>query len=230
MIDFHAHILPGADHGSDGLETSLRQLELAEEAGVDTIVATPHFYPQTDSFSGFLHKRDRCSAELINHYHGPIRILLGAEVHMCVGLDHLDGVEELCVAGTNVMLSELSLRNYPGGLTETFVRMQDDGLEPILAHVDRYDPKRIENLFALGLKGQVNAEPLVHHFGRRRLVNWIDGGFVAALGSDIHGTEIGYTQYLGARAFLGSRADRLDRRTMELLKTAVRLSPADAAE
>ncbi|MEE3459824.1 MAG: CpsB/CapC family capsule biosynthesis tyrosine phosphatase, partial [Candidatus Faecousia sp.] len=42
MIDFHAHILPGADHGSDGLETSLRQLALAEEAGVDTIVATPH--------------------------------------------------------------------------------------------------------------------------------------------------------------------------------------------
>ena len=32
MIDFHAHILPGADHGSDGLETSLRQLALAEES------------------------------------------------------------------------------------------------------------------------------------------------------------------------------------------------------
>ena len=227
MIDFHAHILPGADHGSDGLETSLRQLELAQEAGVDTIVATPHFYPQTDSFTGFLRKRERCSTELINHYHGPIRILLGAEVHMCVGLDHLKGVEELCVSGTSVMLSELSLRGYQSGISETFDRMQDDGLTPVLAHVDRYDPKLIENLFAMGLKGQVNSEPLVHHWGRRRYLTWIDQGFVVALGSDIHGTRIGYAQYTGARAFLGSRADRLDRRTGELLKTAVRLQPTE---
>ena len=42
MTDFHAHILPGADHGSDGMETSLTQLALAEAAGVDTIIATPH--------------------------------------------------------------------------------------------------------------------------------------------------------------------------------------------
>ena len=63
MIDFHAHILPGADHGSDGLETSLRQLALAEEAGVDTIVATPHFYPQSDSFSEFLRRRERTASD-----------------------------------------------------------------------------------------------------------------------------------------------------------------------
>lgn len=223
MIDFHAHILPGADHGSDGLETSLRQLELAEQAGVDTIVATPHFYPQVDSFTGFLRKRDRCSSELMNHYHGPIRILLGAEVHMCVGLDHLKDVEELCVTGTSVMLSELPHRGYQSGLTETFERMQDDGLTPVLAHVDRYDPKLIENLFALGLKGQVNSEPLTHHWGRRRYLSWIDGGFLVALGSDIHGTEVGYTQYTAARAFLGERAERLDRRTLALLEDAVPL-------
>lgn len=227
MIDFHAHILPGADHGSDGLETSLRQLELAEQAGVDTIVATPHFYPQTDSFLSFLRLRERCSAQLINNYRGPIRILLGAEVHMCVGLDHLRDVEELCVSGTAVMLSELSLRGYQSGITETFERMQDDGFTPILAHVDRYDHKLIDNLFSLGLKGQLNAEALTHHWGRRRYLNWIDGGFISALGSDIHGVEIGYSQYTDARAVLGDRADRLDRRAAELLKTAVSLEPAE---
>lgn len=227
MIDFHAHILPGADHGSDSLETSLQQLELAEQAGIDTIVATPHFYPQTDSFSSFLRLRDRCSSELINHYHGSIRILLGAEVHMCVGLDHLENIEELCVSGTPVMLSELSLRGYQSGITETFERMQDDGLSPILAHVDRYDPKLIENLFSMGLKGQLNAEALIHRWCRRRYLNWIDGGFISALGSDIHGVEIGYTQYIGARAALGSRADRVDRSAAELLKNAVSIKPAN---
>lgn len=40
-MDFHAHILPGADHGSRDLDHSLRQLRAAKAVGVDTIVATP---------------------------------------------------------------------------------------------------------------------------------------------------------------------------------------------
>ena len=34
FIDFHSHILPAADHGSANLETSLKQVALAKEAGV----------------------------------------------------------------------------------------------------------------------------------------------------------------------------------------------------
>ena len=44
-LDYHAHILPRCDHGSDGVETSLRQLAMAAEAGIRTVCATPHFYP-----------------------------------------------------------------------------------------------------------------------------------------------------------------------------------------
>lgn len=219
MTDFHAHILPGADHGSDGLETSLRQLELAEAAGIQTIVATPHYYPQTDDFDHFLRKRERTYAELTANYHGPIRILPGAEVHMCVGLDHLNGLEALCIPGTKVILAELPFRSYPGGLTETFTRlMEERELEPVLAHVDRYDPARIDNLFSMGLRGQLNAEPLSRHFGWRRFLRWIDDGFIVALGSDIHGTAVGYTQYLKARARLAGRAGVIERRTNQLLR------------
>ena len=42
-LDYHAHILPRCDHGSDGVETSLRQLAMATEAGIRTVCATPHF-------------------------------------------------------------------------------------------------------------------------------------------------------------------------------------------
>ena len=38
-IDFHAHILPGCDHGSDGWRTSRQQLKLAREAGVEVEVS-----------------------------------------------------------------------------------------------------------------------------------------------------------------------------------------------
>ena len=54
IIDFHAHILPGADHGSSGLEESLNQLALIRAAGVDTVVATPHFYPHRHTPEEFL--------------------------------------------------------------------------------------------------------------------------------------------------------------------------------
>lgn len=222
MLDFHAHILPGADHGSDGLETSLRQLTLAEQAGIDVIVATPHFYPQADDFRHFLHKRERTRGELLEHYQGPIRILTGAEVHMCVGLDHLDGLEALCIPGTNVMLCELPFRGLTDSLSETFQRLvEEHEICPVLAHVDRYDPAQIDRLFDMGLQGQLNAEPFLHRFRRRRLLHWIDQGSITALGSDIHGAEIGYSQYLAAAEFLGPRFETLEHRVRALLQDAL---------
>ena len=219
MTDFHAHVLPGADHGSDGLKTSLRQLELAEAAGIRTLIATPHFYPQSDDFKQFLRKRERTFQELLANYHGTVQILPGAEVHMCVGLDHLAGLEEVCIPGTRVMLAELPMRSYPGGLTETFTRlMEERNLDPILAHVDRYPPERIDELFSIGLRGQLNADALTGLLIRRKYINWIDSGLIVALGSDIHGTKIGYANYLKAVSKLGGRARVLERRVTALIR------------
>ena len=63
-LDYHAHILPGCDHGSDSVETSRRQLEMARKAGVATVCATPHFYPQRETVACFLDRRAR-TAELL---------------------------------------------------------------------------------------------------------------------------------------------------------------------
>ena len=222
MLDFHAHVLPGADHGSRGIETSLRQLALAEAAGIDVLIATPHYYPTEDEFTDFLERRAATYEALRERYRGPVRVLAGAEVHMCVGLDHLEGVERLCVPGTRVMLCELPFRSYPSGLTETFERLMDEyDIRPVLAHVDRYDPGLINRLFGLGLQGQLNAEPFCRTFSRRRLLPWIDQGHIVALGSDIHGTEIGYTEFRKAVDYLGPRFHTVEARARELLKAAL---------
>ena len=44
MIDFHSHIRPGMDDGSQTVEESLTLLEMLRAQGVDTVAATPHFY------------------------------------------------------------------------------------------------------------------------------------------------------------------------------------------
>ena len=54
IVDFHSHILPRADHGSDSIETTQKQLQMIAEAGTEAVVATPHFYPDKDTPSAFL--------------------------------------------------------------------------------------------------------------------------------------------------------------------------------
>ena len=81
MVDFHAHILPGADHGSRSLETSLTQIKLANECGVDKIIATPHFYPDKISLERFLDIREAAYQTLSPHIDAS-SIRLGAESDM----------------------------------------------------------------------------------------------------------------------------------------------------
>lgn len=218
MIDFHAHVLPGADHGSEGLSTSLAQLRLAEEAGIKTLVVTPHFYPQVEELSDFLMRRQSCWNELQSNYSGSVELRLGAEVHMCQGLDHMDGLEQLCVQGTDILLLELGYRAWPQAVTETVLRIfEDHKFKPILAHIDRYDPSRIDELLSYGISAQLNADAFCRLFGKKRLVSWIDSGAVVALGSDIHGTTIGYDNYLKAKTYLKERFNSLMQRTAKLL-------------
>ncbi|MBQ1928242.1 MAG: hypothetical protein II366_00605 [Clostridia bacterium] len=42
-IDFHSHILPAADHGSQSVEQSIELLEVAYDVGIRTVVALRTF-------------------------------------------------------------------------------------------------------------------------------------------------------------------------------------------
>lgn len=218
MLDFHAHILPGADHGSDGLETSMAQMRLAEQAGINTLIATPHFYPQIEELDTFLERRQACWEALNDAYDGPIKLLLGAEIHMCSGLDHMEGLEQLCIQGTNVLLLELGFRAWSQEIKETLLRIYEDNkFVPVLAHIDRYNPEKIDELLSAGIYAQLNAEAFCRLFGKKQLISWVDNGSVVALGSDIHGTAIGYKQYLKAKDYLKERFHTVMQRTCEMI-------------
>lgn len=53
MIDFHTHILPGMDDGSQATHESLQMLTLESEQGAQEILLTPHFYAHFDKISSF---------------------------------------------------------------------------------------------------------------------------------------------------------------------------------
>ena len=75
---------------------------MAKEAGVQTICATPHFYPHKESVSSFIERR-RQTADILWAQiptNAP-RVLLGAEVLICDGMERLKAIHELCLEGTN---------------------------------------------------------------------------------------------------------------------------------
>lgn len=220
-IDFHAHVLPAADHGSDSLETSLRQVELARQAGIDALAATPHFYPNLEPLSVFLERRDRTELRLREALpENAPKLLIASEAHLCRGMEQIDGLEQLCFRGTNVLLLELphdfSVRAYE----QTLDSLQyGKKLDIVLAHIDRYSDYTVDFLLSLGFKAQLNAESFCRLRTRKRSMFWAtELENVVALGSDIHGCETGYRDFLKMKERLGETYDLIMARTKALLK------------
>ena len=164
-IDFHSHILPAADHGSDGITTTLAQLRMMHEAGTDAVVATPHFYPSKMTLASFLARRDECAARLVAAKgEDTPQIFLGAEVLVCPGLQEMAGLERLAIAGTKLILLEMPFRAWDRKIIETVTDIRDIGLCPILAHIDRYDKNEVQRLLRRGICAQVNADAVAGAF------------------------------------------------------------------
>lgn len=232
IIDFHAHILPGADHGSDCSRTSLAQLALLRTAGVDAVVATPHFYPHYHSVDAFRARRAHAAERLARHLTvAHPTVFVGSEVLACEGLENMEGLAHLAVKGTRTILLELPFSGWGHGLVETVLQIREQGFTPVLAHIDRYPRARIEEFLHEGIHAQLNAEIFAHPLRLRAYRRWIEDGSVVALGSDIH--EIpknGHRPFQKMCAKLGERADLIFARTAELLEGATPLVPAEAPQ
>ncbi len=192
-IDFHSHIIPGADHGCATVHEAAQQLIMMKNAGIGTVVATPHFYPEQHNVSNFLSRVDLGVKNLRNEYpQGAPRLLLGAEVLLCPSLHKMPDLEKLCIRGTRVLLLELPLTGCTQTLVDTVEAMLALDYTVVLAHIDRYLPSEqesIDHLLEMGAWAQVNASSLKGLFARNRLMPYLKSGRVVALGSDLHGTD-----------------------------------------
>jgi len=199
LIDFHAHIIPECDHGSDSLETSLRQLERARGAGIDVIVATPHFYMQRQSVETFLLNRERGFNKLLPAAGDSIRIVKAAEVTLSFDLVSLPELEKLCIEGTNYMLLEMPSHNWTRWVLDSIYKITSiRGIRPIIAHIDRYDPDLVSSLLDMDVLFQLNASALLPIVKRGRYRRMIQDGLIHVLGSDAHGTGDEFADYAKA--------------------------------
>ena len=194
QIDFHSHILPGLDHGCRNVETSLAQLALIGAGGTQTVVASSHFYPERMNLADFTRHRSasvQALAKALPAVHP--NIIVGAEVACYPGLHHMEGLEELCVAGTDCLLLEMPLARWNDALYETVDGILDRGIRVILAHIDRYVSLFSVRQIALELAQlpvyvQANADSFVE-FPMSQCMLWmLRNGMIHLLGSDCHNT------------------------------------------
>ena len=215
-IDFHTHILPKADHGSDSVETSLRQIELSKKASVDILVATPHFYPHIHRVEQFLEKRASAYKKLSEKTDA--NILFGAEVLLCEALNKLNGLNELTIGNTKSILIELPFTPIKNEYEACVENLIDDGYSVILAHADRYPKESIERFLPYGVNLQLNASSISKLFAKKHLFKWIDDGLVVALGSDIHMIDKkAYSDFLSAKKKLGNSFNEIMKKTNEII-------------
>ncbi len=226
ITDLHAHILPCADHGSDSLDMSLRQMALINNAGVNTVVATPHFYPNLHTVDEFVSAVSSAADELISASPMPRpELCIGAEVLYTDGIDSMDGLSKLCIRGTDILLLELPLADLDKSVIYSVKRLTGE-YRVVLAHIDRYMtlfPDIIDTLLSLGAVAQINSSALFCRTVKRRLMPYISDGRVVAIGSDLHTVDKrSYTKFSKARSKLGDEFDRIMERTDRLLCDAIR--------
>ncbi len=188
IIDFHSHILPGVDHGSPDVSTSIAQLQLAKKYSVKRILATPHFYPNLHTTAAFLEMRDKAVSELMKARRFDLpEFKVGTEVLICDGLERFPDLDKLCFQNTKYIMLELPFFEFSESYAETAGAISDMGYKVILAHADRYPKDVIDVMLDYGVSAlQINADSLTTVFKRKHIYRWMQDELVCAIGSDIH--------------------------------------------
>lgn len=221
MIDIHAHILPGMDDGSADAGETAQLLCLSRRQGVTLVAATPHFYAIKDTPENFLSRRQAAVEKMEYDAQAMPRLLLGAEVAYFDGMDHCEELRQLQIGQSSLLLVEMPFTAWSDRMVYEIISFRNRlGLQPVLAHVDRYDrrdqfPKYRRMLLEEGVLFQCNAEAFLAGFSGARYVRMLKRGELHFLGSDCHNMrsrppKLDQTQTVITRK-LGSQAiEKLD--------------------
>lgn len=199
FVDFHTHILPGIDDGSKNIEESLELLKIEKSHGVETIVATPHFYPHEDTPEKFLSRRQKAFEKLSEamKQEGDLpQIILGAEVYYFKGISDWPGLKSLAIQGTEYMLLEMPLGKWTDSMYEDIEGIYTKhGIVPIIAHLDRYldffnSSKILKKIETLPVVVQANGNYFLNKKTRSKALNLLKKSGINIIGSDCHNTTV----------------------------------------
>lgn len=192
MIDWHSHILPSMDDGSRNIQESLSLVAMQKSQGVDTVIATPHFYANDETLESFLSRR-RAAFEALSRQlpaDSP-QIRLGAEVRYYAGISRMQDLAMLKIEGSRALLLEMSVSEWTEYTVRELCELAGKGnIKIILAHIERYYAlqKRSvwDRLLDCGILMQVNAGFFASLSSRHKAISFLRDGTAHFIGSDCH--------------------------------------------
>ncbi len=192
MIDLHAHILPGLDHGPGDWEEALAMCRIAVEDGIGTLAATPHVSET------FPNRRERIR-EAVDELRArlvaagiPLAVVAGGDYH--IRPDLAPGSVLTLGGNGRYFLLEFPYQVLPPR-ADAFIRvLRGRGLAPIVTHPERtaslqHDWRRLEPLVREGALVQLTGGSLLGHFGpqaRAAAERYLAKGWAHVLASDAH--------------------------------------------
>lgn len=196
MIDWHSHILPQMDDGSASVDESIDLFAIMIGQGVDTVIATPHFYANNESVDSFLERRAKSYGQFSEGLLGMIpKVLLGAEVSYYPGISRLEGLSRLCIEGTDLLLLEMPFARWSKSVVREVIEIATQrSVTVILAHIERYidmqSGRVFDELREYGVLMQVNASFFLRASTRRHACRLLSSGKIHLIGSDTHNTKL----------------------------------------
>jgi protein-tyrosine phosphatase len=198
VIDLHSHVLPGIDDGPATLEGSMAIARAAAEAGIRTIVATPHVSSRHRNDSDTIARVTARTRERLRDERIELELLPGAEIAL-THLAELDPgeLERLGLGGGPWLLVEPPFTTPATGLQSIVQSLIREGHRVVLAHPERCpafqrEPRQLESLVNEGALTSVTAGSLVGRFGgdvRQFALALLESEMVHNVASDAHDHE-----------------------------------------
>ncbi len=223
MIDFGGNYLPGFIGGPRDIASGTERMRDLCSAGIDTLLLTPRYYPAKLTPDEFVSRRNRAIAEIKPGKTRFPRIIAGCEVYIDERLKYISDIGKLALEGTRTIIADMPEGIWESALLDTVWGIQSADYDVIFAHMDSYPAAYAEDLFRLGYKGLLDISAFygIQNLGRRRkLLDWIDNGYIIGLGSCFDNDEKkAHEKVLGIPKILGpERMEKLSFAGKRILK------------
>lgn len=192
MIDWHTHILPGMDDGSQDVAGSVAMINMQVSQGVDMVVATPHFYANDETVDSFLDRRKKALELLMAELpEGPPEIRLGAEVRYYQGISRMENLKALRIEGSKLLLLEMPMIGWTEYMVRELIELSGkSSVRVVLAHMERYlsiQKQAVwERIYDSGILMQVNASFFTTLASKHKAISLMREGKIHFVGSDSH--------------------------------------------
>lgn len=226
LVDLHSHLAPGIDDGARDLGEALAAIDRLVEAGVRTILTTPHLEASLTARPSLFESNQARIDEVwavvtdaCRGRHPDVTLLQGRELM----LDVPEPVAEdprIRLNGGPFVLVEYPRLRMPNEFDRPLRHLTQSGHRPILAHVERYAydgpcEAALQAARAAGAPLQLNAASLVGRYGpRAEALGWslLERGWIDVAASDYHGR--GSPWVAEARSLLAERGGGLQSRLL----------------